>query len=302
VPEQHPCSDKGPHHDNLQAANLVANFLNYIMIHDVCPEYNSQILTARAICEAAPAELQHARALFYELQDPFNTAARFLFCEGGVYDTNKESVIDGTAPEPDFPTQDPATIKKKPDPFKELVIFRLTVMDTVKDEQLKAMAAMPDPIQIRVINTKTQTYQVVSGCRRRKSEKKLLEKLLAQNGVEGRIKAAGTLQLRPSMIDHAYSNAPRPDQLDFTKEPIETFLLDDDVLAKVHVGMKMRLQVCELNIGIKFIKTVRDVRVSFDTLLPQSLMLGWRDPKENDRSAPSVDDPGSGSIEFPADG
>lgn len=260
-------------------------------MHDVCPEYNSQILAARAVCEAAPAELQHARELYCELQDPFNTAARFLFCEDGVLSIDQGFVADETA----NTTQDL-------DPFKQLVIFRLTVMDTTNDKKLKKDVATDDLAQIRVTSTKTQTYRVISVHRRRKAEKKLLEKLLAQQGMEGQVKSAGTLELRRSIIDHAYSNLPRPDEFDrsMEQEPTEKFILDDDVLAKVQVGMKMHLEVCELNIGVRFIKAVRDVRVSFDTLLPQSLMFGWKAPVENERPAPSVDNPGSGCIEAPS--
>lgn len=114
---------------------------------------------------------------------------------------------------------------------------------------------------------------------------------LAQSDLQGKVKAMGTMVLRPSIIEHAYSNVPHPWQVDFSKAATETFIVDNDVLQKVERGMKMHLEVCRLNIGTVFIKKVLDVRVSFDVLLPQSLMLHWKDPTPNDRPAPSVNDP-----------
>ncbi|KAI1874959.1 uncharacterized protein JN550_002388 [Neoarthrinium moseri] len=294
VPENYPRSDTSFEEDNKQAADLIHNFLKYVQAVDACPEYTSQILAAEAICSIAPDELRNVRQLYKELRDPFNTAAKFLFCDGGVFEIEKEPSNDGAATKTPlaFDEQDPSMVPEKLDPFTQLVIFRLTVMDALKDSDHQA--ADEDPRNIRVVSTMNETYQVVSVKRRKKSEKKMLEKLLGQQDLQGKVKSAGTLNLQRSVIDHAYSNMPRPDQLDLSKEPIEAFIIDDDILAKVQPGMKLQLVVCELNIGIKFIKEVNDVRVSFDTLLPQSLMLTWKEPVESDRPAPSVDSPSLG--------
>lgn len=303
MPENYPRSDQGSHYDNEQAANLLHNFLSYLQMHDVCPEYNSQIMSAKAACGMAPTELTQARELFHELRDSFNTAAKFLFCDGGVFEANNPSTIYGTTVVEDvegFPGQDAAMRTKKLDPFTQLVIFRLTIMDVNKDT--KHLAAEDDPRHIHVESTKIQIYQVISAHRRKRKEKAMLEKLLKEQGLDGKVKPAGSMILRPSMIEHAYSNVPRADEIDSSKEPTERFIVDDDVLTKVQPGMKMQLEVCKLNIGIVFIKNVLNVRVTFDTLLPQSLMLTWKDPVDNERPAPSVDNPASEETPMGADG
>lgn len=291
VPENYPRSDHGSHFDNEQAATLIHNFLSYIQMHDVCPEYNSQILAAKAICNIAPTELRHARDLYFDLCDSFNGAAKFLFCDGGVFEITGNSNPHHTAAQDqlDFPGQDSNMKAKKLDPFTQLVIFRLTVMDVTKNTEHPV--ADDNPCNIRVEQTKFETYEVVSVHRRKKKEKATLEKLLKDQGLDGKVKPAGKMILRSSLIDHAYSNIPRPRQIDFSKEPTEEFLMDDDVLAKVQPGMKMQLEICKLNIGVVFIKRALDVRVAFDTLLPQSLMLSWKDPVANERPAPSADNP-----------
>ncbi|ORY64799.1 Argonaute siRNA chaperone complex subunit Arb1-domain-containing protein [Pseudomassariella vexata] len=280
--------------NNKEAASLVTNFLNYIMMHDVCPEYKSQLMQAREICHVAPTEIRHANELFVELPGSFNAAARFLFCEGGIYRLNE-------------PTQEPAAVDKtsKPDgdmeedeshaeesyPFTQFIRFRLTVLDKIPDPKLKDIITKGEPTQIRIISTKTETYQVVDIERIKKSHKKTLEKLLDEMGYGGKVKPAGLLVLCPSIIEHAYSNLPRPEEVDFSKHLTESFFIDDDMLAKFKKGMRMKLVICELNIGLSFIKDCIDITVSFDTFLPQSLMHGWKDPVENERPAPSVENP-----------
>ncbi|KAH8195856.1 hypothetical protein TruAng_009986 [Truncatella angustata] len=294
VPENYPRSDEGYLQDMEQAGNFIHNFLNYLQMHDVCPEYNEQLLVAKSVCVIAPVESRYSRELFRDLQDSFNTAAKFLFCDGGVFETNKDSPIDSTTAV-ETPgrclSRDPADRFRKLDPFTQLIIFRLTVMDITKN--IEHLAVGDDPRNIRIESTKTETYQVVSVGRRKKKEKAMLEKLLAEQGLSGKVMPAGTMILRPNMIEHAYSNMPRPDEFDWTNKPTEKFIMDDDILEKVQPGMKMQLVVCQLNVGITFIKKVLDVRPTFDTILPQSLMLTWKDPVTNERPAPSVDKPAS---------
>ncbi|KAK9788684.1 hypothetical protein AB5N19_10207 [Seiridium cardinale] len=301
VPENYPRSDQGFHYDNEQAAGLIHNFLSYIQMHDVCPEYTSQILEAKAVCGNAPMELRFARELYHDLQDSFNTAAKCLFVDGNVFEATNPSPIGGTAREgEEFLGQNTAMRTKKLDPFTQLVVFRISVMDVYKDTN--HLAADEDPRNIHVKSIEIETYQVISVQRRKKKEKAMLEKLLAEQGLDGKVKPMGTMTLRPSLIEHAYSNVPHPEQVAFDKDLTEKIIMDDEVLAKVQPGMKLQLEVCKLNIGIAFIKKVLDVRVSFDTLLPQSLMLTWKEPVENERPAPSVENPGSEDKAIDADG
>jgi Argonaute siRNA chaperone (ARC) complex subunit Arb1 len=64
---------------------VMTNFYNYIMMHEVCPEYTDDILAARAICAQAKKELNIIRVLDTLLPGRFNTAISALF--GGYYST-----------------------------------------------------------------------------------------------------------------------------------------------------------------------------------------------------------------------
>ncbi|KAK8091408.1 uncharacterized protein PG998_015223 [Apiospora kogelbergensis] len=292
-----------PETDTRQAGQVIHNFLNYVLHHDVCPEYTANIKAAQAICQVAPDEMRAASDLYAALPDSFNTATRFLFCDGGIF----------KAYEPEQPASETPEEKKasgwegyetrynpqKLDAHLQLIIFRFNMMDKIKDETLKQTIYETEPREIRVVNTKSQAYQIVSTHRPSKRVKAHNEEMLEKENLSGKVKPTGIAMLRPTVIDHAWSNVPRPEDVDDSQQPTETFIVDDHLLAKMVVGMKMQLDVCELNVGgVRFIKECREVRPSFDTLLPQSLMQTWKDPVLNERPPPSVSSPEVGHLDL----
>jgi len=60
------------------ASNLLTNFYNYILHHDVCPEYRNDILAARAICQVAVDELPKVVQVREMLPGSFNIAISTL--------------------------------------------------------------------------------------------------------------------------------------------------------------------------------------------------------------------------------
>lgn len=288
-----------PETDTRQAGNVIHNFLNYVLHHDVCPEYTANIKAAQAICQIAPDELRDTYDLYAALPDSFNTAARFLFCDGGIFKTYDPEKPAGETPKDKKATEwsgyDMRYNPEELDAHLQLAIFRFNFMDKIKDETLKQTIYEKEPREMRVVSTKTQAYQVVSTHRPGKAVKTHNEEMLKKQGLGGKIKPTGIVMLRPTIIDHAWSNVPRPEEMDDIDQPTEKFILDDDLLAKLKAGMKMQLVVCELNIGgFRFLKECKEIRTSFDTLLPQSLMLYWKEPVPNERPAPSVSQPNVG--------
>ncbi|RYP93675.1 hypothetical protein DL770_000206 [Monosporascus sp. CRB-9-2] len=259
-----------------KASKLIKNFLNYVLQHDACPEYVDNIMAARNICDIAPLEMRATHELVHELPGIFNGAAASLFC-------GDERAVDDL---------------DKPENFDKLVVFRLTVLDTCDNpEQRKKLAElMGDPASIRSLATKEETYEVRDIIRPRHKHKKVLEGQLAQMQLQDKVRPAGRAVLRPAIIEHGYDNLPRPDEVDLSGAPAEEYLLEDELLAKLERGMKLRLTVCELDVGgvrVRIIRDVLDIRVSFDTFLPQTLLAKWKDPDPNERPPPSVANPGA---------
>ncbi|OTB12697.1 hypothetical protein K445DRAFT_320837 [Daldinia sp. EC12] len=251
----------------LQASNLVKNFLNYVLMHDVCPEYTFDIMAARRICDAAPFELRMVHELIISLPGAFNTIAHSLFSDRQV---DKLDV---------------------PDHYDKLIAFRVTVFSSALDQKFKRQLIDSDPTAIHVVDTKEETYEVVDIIMPRQQDIQMVTEKLEETGHSGKGKPAGILVLKPSIIDFGFNNLPRPDQVDFSSAELEDYLLEDELLDKFDKGMKVRAIVCELNIGIRFIEAVKDARVSFDLFLPQILMENWKDPGPATRPPPSASNP-----------
>ncbi|KAI1386640.1 Argonaute siRNA chaperone complex subunit Arb1-domain-containing protein [Hypoxylon trugodes] len=250
---------------NRQAAETVKNFLNYVLMHDACPEYTDDILAARSICDIAPIELRLTHEIYRALPGDFNATANSLFCDRQVDNAN-----EGEA-------------------YENLVTFRVTVFSSLLDDEIKRkLIDSEDPTTIHVVDTKEETYQIVSTTQPHQKDVQMVEERLKELGHPGKGKPAGVIVLKPSFIDHGCDDQCRTD--DPNAEP-EQYLLESDLLSKFEKGMKTTLVVCELNIGLRFIKEVRDVRVSFDQFLPQMLMENWKDPVPNTRPPPSASNP-----------
>ncbi|KAI0097420.1 Argonaute siRNA chaperone complex subunit Arb1-domain-containing protein [Hypoxylon sp. NC0597] len=253
---------------NRMAADLVKNFLNYVLMHDACPEYEDNIRAARRICDIAPAELRLMHDLIHELPGTFNTTATSLFCEGEIKKCDEDEI------------------------YGKLVTFRVTVLSSPLDEKIKEkLMSSEDPTTIRVVDTKEETYQVVNIIRPSKRDILMVEEQLKQAGHPGKGKPAGVIKLKPSVIDLGFDNVPRSDEFQPKCAELEEYLLEGNLLAKFEEGVKFKAVVCELNIGLRFIKEVKDVRASFDLFLPQMLMENWKDPVPNERPPPSASNP-----------
>ncbi|KAI0971427.1 Argonaute siRNA chaperone complex subunit Arb1-domain-containing protein [Xylaria arbuscula] len=255
------------------AADLIKNFLNYVLMHDVCPEYTNNIIAARHVCDIAPIELHNIHELTLELPGPFNRAARSLFCEEQIKHLDQEENSEA------------------------LVQFNHTTLVWSLSEKAKQIKEKilktPNLTTIKVVSTVDRTFQVVGIHRPRHKDKMMVHEQLAALNINNKLKPAGFIRVAQSMIAHGWGNMPRPEEVDLSSTEEEEFILEDELLAKIEVGMKIDMTVCELNVGLRFIKDVHDLRVSFDTFLPQYLMTNWRDPVPNERPPPSVHDPNS---------
>ncbi|OTB06492.1 hypothetical protein M426DRAFT_318902 [Hypoxylon sp. CI-4A] len=263
---------------NHLAADLVKNFLNYVLMHDVCPEYAEDITAARHICDISAPELRLMHELTHALPGTFNAAVVSLFCDGGIAKCDEDEI------------------------FGKLVAFRVTVLSSAVSGRIKEqLMSSNDLTTIHVISTKEETYEVVDIIKPRQNDIKMVEMHLQKAGYAGKGKPAGVLRLRSAIIDYGIENQSRAGEVDFSKRELEDYLLENDLLVKFDKGVKIRAVVCELSVGLRFIKAVEDIRPSFDLFLPQMLMDGWKDPVPNERPPPSATNPGAEDKAFAAE-
>ena len=68
------------------------NFYNYLLHHNVCPEFERQIHAARKVCDLADAELFNVVVANEKLPGPFNTAVSATHggTVAGVYSSDEQ--------------------------------------------------------------------------------------------------------------------------------------------------------------------------------------------------------------------
>ena len=63
--------------------NVIRTFLNYLLYHDVCPEYQDQIKSSKCLCDQGEQELWAIAQNTLDLPGTFNKACSELY--GGVF-------------------------------------------------------------------------------------------------------------------------------------------------------------------------------------------------------------------------
>lgn len=61
------------------SVGLIRNFLNYLLHHDVCPDYRDQVNASRGVCDLAEKELWCTTQLSILLPGDFNRACSEVF-------------------------------------------------------------------------------------------------------------------------------------------------------------------------------------------------------------------------------
>lgn len=257
-------------------ANVIRNFLNYVLQHAACPEYTEDVMAARRICELAEKELWAIKQVTCRLPGDFNIAASTLY--GGRY----QGLHMGGA---GWAVEDPAykSYLDNDQGFSDEEaerIFKTAIAFAGNDELfMRTMNA-----NVHIVKSETRHFEVAAI--ERASLRSIAEVSAAKDhrGEEGYIKALGTIKFKAW-------EGPGFDDEDITEEEaeavkleannsdnLEAFWVEDEVLQFCFVGMKIELVTQELNIGIKFCDTVLGVYCSFHTVLPNEKMTHWKEP------------------------
>lgn len=299
------------------ATDTVRNFLRYIQHHDVCPEYRENLVEATRICERAITELPRVGASGRSMPGDFNLACRILFCcsSGIVTKTDFSPTITTTATT-DFAMYEdkkdhelaPGEMVKVPGAIDSAVLAPanfdatrvfLTTLALQEPEMMERAKEMRD---IRVINTYEDTYEVTKVVFAPEGFHSLYKAATAHDDALRKIGPVGYVVLFPTIIEDGWDDHPTLDQGRASNpgKPISLYL-DHAVLDHLVVGMKLRLAVCETNMGLEFLKECREVLPSFHVFLPQTLMMHWKPPRLCERLPPSAEDPDREAKQMQAD-
>ncbi|KAI9848025.1 MAG: hypothetical protein M1837_001127 [Sclerophora amabilis] len=243
------------------ATGVIKNFLNYVVYHNVCPEYNDQVNAARALCDLASKELTEIKKVSQKLPGDFNMACSTLY--GGYYqglysgaqawaqDLDLHSGMDDTR-------------------AKQVVMTAISAHGT---EEQFAQAQH----EIKVEKAEEVGFEVKEIVFASAETKEFYE-----NNLGGAVKVLGKLKVKS--WDHPF--APEEDVSDdeeeakpFEIQPYE-FWVEEELLQHCFVGMKIMATVRTLNCGVQYFDAVTAVLCSFFTTLEQEMMIGWKRPQE----------------------
>ena len=257
-------------HDRIKSFTaIVRNFLNYILHHDVCPEYNDQIQPARRVCDQADRELWDIAQAEDRFPGDFNRACSEIFggLYQGLYIGNQEwakDVVDGGR-------------GISPDAARNTFTFALTAQGS--NEIFEQYASQRHDHSIRVTSVFDANLEVTETIMPSKEILALYKADAAQD-----LKPVG--KLRAKSWRNPFSC---PDDLTVEEEAAAAFgetgtteqyefWIEEDLLRHCFVGMKLETKVHRTSFGVDYFDTITGVWCSFLRVLPNELVVGWRDP------------------------
>lgn len=247
----------------LHAVDVVQNFLNYVLQHDVCPEYQDNVNAARLVCERARVELPLITQAARALPGNFNRAAKQFLVDGA----------GGSAAE--------ITLKVG------IALAAMQAGDSSLVDRLR------DDGPVDIIRKSVESYRVDGLQHPSEEDLRRISKLQTMNNMTGAstLQPVGRLVLKSCTIEDGWATTPTEAEFDESTARVDFFIVEEDVLKVLVPGMKLKLDVVELSIGLKIITKVHNVWPSYYTFLPQELMWYYKTPELNLRPAPSIHDP-----------
>lgn len=293
---------------------LVHNFLNYVLRHDVCPEHDAGVRAAQRVCGLAADELPRCLRATALLPGHFNVAARALFC------TRPEDVAAS------FDNARGLGVRAAlPAGFDAAAVFEVGIL-LGPDDTNTALALFEayrgradDGRPVGVVDTTLEDLEllriVFPDAKRRRLYAGLKN---PETGDTVAVEPVGVAYMRPCVVrdgwDRGYGSIAVADvdtdgDTD-TARPASAaaaaaarsnekglpLIFNETILRELSPGMKLRAEIVTLDLDcgdsrLRFVKNVHQLFPSFYVFLPQELMLGFKEPAPNERPAPSVERP-----------
>ncbi|KAK4145992.1 Argonaute complex, subunit Arb1 [Dichotomopilus funicola] len=259
--------------------DVILNFLKYVDRHEVCPEYADDLKKAQRICKQALGEMPAITELTTLLPGPFNTALGILHKPDQGKDTS------------DFDTSFGG---EKPMDHKTAKIIYAVALSTVMGSKQTII-----PAESSIVDTNEMTIEVRGIQRPNDATRAKYQTVNRHLTGYPDMQPCGTITTRPVVVRDGWDNsatATIPPEAD--KD--HNFILEDDILRLLKLGMTLTMTVHTLSSGLEFIKCIREIRPTYYLFLPQELMLQYKEPVPNERPARSIyDDEDAGGMDGP---
>ena len=253
---------------------LILNFLNYLLHHDVCPEYTDSIQAARAICKTAERELWLASQAARWLPGDFNKACSTLF--GGSY--AKTFIGEGTTwdASTDVPAGENLYIGMSPNEARNVILFALAGVGT--EDIIQPFKRLGK--NIKITKSEEMGLEVIAVEPADADTKAFYETSTAVYRPLGKLRVKPWFH--PAAPDEDFTDS--ESEATFHRErqhrldtEVREFWVEDNVLEWCFVGMKFEATVRELNFGVSFFDEVQAVMCGFYEFLDAEMMVGWKE-------------------------
>ncbi|RMZ75243.1 hypothetical protein DV738_g5575, partial [Chaetothyriales sp. CBS 135597] len=251
-------------------------FLDYLLQHNVCPEYEKQVLATRNLCRRARPEIWDLAEASLWLPGSFNIACSTLF--DGQYAKNYDGESDWT------PGGSGLTFVGMKRDTAEAVL-KFGIAGAAPEHVYQAFQAhdQADRFEDRVQVVETRSgagFEITELVPPTKQCIQMYKKHSKDFVPVGRLHARRwknpdlapddlTDEEKKALEGNAAAQQPKDDHL---------FLLESVILNKLRPGFKIEATVSKLNCGIWFFDEVTNIYPSFDTWIPNDMMDDWKKP------------------------
>ncbi|KAF3483132.1 argonaute-binding protein [Arthroderma uncinatum] len=242
----------------------IKNFLNYILHHDVCPEYRANIMAARKIAECATEEIWKAQQANTYAPGDFNTACSTLF-GGSFFDayTEEREWVENADHTP-FMT---LTVARK------VVKFAIAGAGTLEQAQRFHDLACANKLQAKLVHE--DGFEVTAITLPNAEVTDFYKEHAKDLKPIGKVQA---IAWRDSSLPE--EDVPPGQTPAYQSDMKFEFFVEESLLAFFFLGMKVDARVWKLDCGIHYFDKFLNVYCSFYTSLPNEGMLAWKKPRD----------------------
>jgi hypothetical protein len=254
--------------DKIKLATVtIENFLNYLLYHDVCPEYEENIKAARISCHIASKELWRNQRFVEDGPGRFNRACSTLF--GGFF--HGLHLEDGILDEKEMSPQMSVDIANK--------IVRFTLAAAGSDELATLFYSISSKNETNAMKIEDiDGFEVIEVIFPDGELREFYRDYAPGHQLVGKLRCKSYRDPARPEFDLSPAERAEWDQRNAPSYEFE-FLLEEGLLEFCYPGMKVITSVWKLNCGLYFFDEVISVYCSIYTVLSNDIMLNWKNPR-----------------------
>lgn len=235
-------------------------------------------MAARGVCDMAEMELNAILRLRGKFPGPFNTSASTLY--GRLSQGMEEDEIE-TGSSSDGRDMHLENLRLRIVAAER--IFKTGVAFEGTADMFKAV----DEGNINIVKTEARYVEIVQIDRAMVSTVDKYSTLKNHLDVPGTLNALGKVHVKhwdgPELFAEDMTDDEEEHPAPSAGPFIETFWLEDSILQHCFLGMKLGIEVTELDIGIKVIEGVLGLFCSFYMVLPNERVIdNWKEPSKKE--------------------